>query len=100
VYLIGTARPHRSRNVGVAGTILLGGRRARFVHPSLNRALDPPPYVGGVIYMGQTVLIWTQHGHTYAVGVGGRGISAKATEIAVANRLVFVNPTRDALDPG
>jgi hypothetical protein len=37
--------------------------------------------------MGRTVLIWTQHGHTYAVGVGGRGISAKTAEIAVAQRL-------------
>jgi hypothetical protein len=76
----------------LAGTILVNGHQARFVHPSLNRALDPPPHVGGVIYMGQTVLIWTQHGHTYAVGVGGRGISAKTREIAIANRLAFVNP--------
>jgi hypothetical protein len=91
VYLIRTTRPHRSRSVVVAGTILVDGHQARFVHPSLNRALDPPPQNGGVIYMGQTVLIWTQHGHTYAVGVGGRGISAKTREIAIADRLVFVN---------
>jgi hypothetical protein len=90
VYLIGTTRPHKSRSVVAAGTTLVDGQQARFVHPSLNRALDPPPHISGVVYMGQTVLIWTQHGHTYAVGVGGRGISAKATEIVVADRLVFV----------
>jgi hypothetical protein len=88
VYLIGTAVPHRSRSVVIAGTLLVDGHRARVVHPLLTRT------AGVGISMGQTVVIWTQGGRTYAIGVAGRGIHAQATEIALARRLAFVTFNR------
>ncbi len=90
VYLIGTIRPHRSQRVLVAAETTVRGHPAKYVHPSLNPRLDPPPRVGGVVFMGQTVLIWTEHGRTYAVGVGGHRISARAIEAAIARKLNFV----------
>jgi hypothetical protein len=90
VYLIGTIRPHRSHRVVVAAETTVRGNPAKYVHPSLNPRLDPPPRVGGVVFMGQTVLIWTELGRTYAVGVAGHRIGARAIEAAIARRLNFV----------
>ena len=90
VYLIGTIRPHRSDLVVVAAETTVRGHPAKYVHPSLNPRLDPPPRVGGVVFMGQTVLIWTERGRTYAVGVAGHRIGARAIEAAIARRLNFV----------
>jgi hypothetical protein len=90
VYLIGTITPHRSRRVEVVAKTTVRGHAAEYVRPSLNPRLDPPPRVGGIVFMGQTVLIWSEHGRTYAVGVAGRRIGARAVEAAIARRLNFV----------
>jgi hypothetical protein len=94
VYLIGTIRPHRSRRVEVVGKTTVTGYAAEYVRPSLNPRLDPPPRVGGIVFMGQTVLIWSEHGRTYAVGIAGRQIRARAVEAALARRLNFVRRSR------
>jgi hypothetical protein len=44
--------------------------------------------------MGRTVLIWTEHGHTYAVGISGRRIDARSVEATIARRLTFAMPPR------
>jgi hypothetical protein len=89
VYVIGTVTPHRSRRVVVAAQTTVRGHGAAYVHPSLNNRLDPSPRVGGIVFMGQTVLIWNEYGRTYAVGVSGRH-SARAVEAAIARTLNFV----------
>ena len=94
VYLIGTIRPHRSHRVVVAAETTVRGHPAKYVHPSLNPRLDPPPRVGGVVFMGRTVLIWSERGRTYAVGVAGPRIGARAIEAAIARRLNFVGRRR------
>jgi len=90
VYLVGTIKPHRSRRVVVAAETTVKGHAAQYVRPSLNPRLDPPPRVGGIVFIGQVVLIWTEGGRTYAVGVAGRGIRARAVEAAIARTLRFV----------
>jgi hypothetical protein len=44
--------------------------------------------------MGHTVLIWTEHAHTYAIGVAGPRINARSVEAAIARRLTFAMPPR------
>jgi hypothetical protein len=90
VYLIGTIRPYRSHRVVVVAETTVRGHPAKYVHPSLNPRLNRPPRVGGVVFMGQTVLIWTEHGRTYAVGLAGHRIGARAIEVEIARRLNFV----------
>jgi hypothetical protein len=43
--------------------------------------------------MGQTVLIWAENGHTYAIGIAGRRIDARSAEAAIAHRLTLVTPS-------
>lgn len=90
VYLVGTITPHRSRRVEVIAETIVRGHAAKYVRPSLDARLDPPPRTGGVVFMGHTVLIWTEHGHTYAIGVAGGRIDARSVEAAIARRLKFV----------
>lgn len=94
IYLVGTVEPHLSRRVTVAGEATVRGHAAKYVHPSLNTSFDPPPRVGGIVFMGQTVLIWTEHGHTYAVGIAGPRIEARSIEAAIARRLTFATPPK------
>ena len=92
VYLLGTAKPHRSARVTIAGYTSVRGHRGEYVHPSLDPRLDPYPRTGAVIFMGDTVLIWSDRGRTYAVGVAGGGRDARTVEATIARRLVFVRP--------
>jgi hypothetical protein len=92
IYLVGTIKPHPSRQVTIAGETTVRGHAAKYVHPSLNPRLDPRPRVGGIVFMGQTVLIWTESGHTYAIGIAGRRIDARSVEAAIAHRLTLVTP--------
>jgi hypothetical protein len=92
IYLVGTITPHPSRRVKVAGETKIRGHAAKYVHPSLNARFDPPPRVGGIVFMGQTVLIWAEHGHTYAVGIVGQRIDVRSVEAAIAHRVTFVRP--------
>jgi hypothetical protein len=92
IYLVGTVKPHPSRRVRIAGETTVRGHAATYVHPSLNPRLDPRPRVGGIVFMGQTVLTWTENGHTYAIGIAGRGIDTRSVEAAIAHRLTLVAP--------
>lgn len=88
VYSVGTSRPYRSPRVTVAATTTIGGRRAEYVRPSPNPNL---PAADGT-FIGRTVLLWSVHGRTYAIGVTGRRPHARRVEAAEARRLVFVRP--------
>jgi hypothetical protein len=92
IYLVGTITPHPSRRVKVVSETTVMGHAAKYVSPSLNARFDPRPRVGGIVFMGQTVLIWAEHGHTYAIGVAGRRIDARSVEAAIAHRLTFITP--------
>jgi hypothetical protein len=92
IYLVGTAKPHPSRRVMLAGETTVRGHAANYVHPSLNPRFDPPPRVGGIVFMGRTVLIWSENGHTYAIGIAGRRIDAQSVEAAIAHRLTLAMP--------
>jgi|SRR5436190_5712133 len=93
IYLVGTIKPHPSRRVRIAGEITVRGHAAKYVHPFLNPRFDPTPGVGGIIFLGQTVLIWAENGHTYAIGIAGRRIDARSAEAAIAHRLTLVTPS-------
>jgi hypothetical protein len=71
IYLVGTVRPHPSSLVTLIRRTRVGTNAAWFVHPSLDPSLDPPPHTGGVIFLGDTVLVWHASGHTYAIGITG-----------------------------
>ena len=94
IYLVGTVEPRPSRRVKVAGKTMVRGHAAKYVHPSLNPRFDPRPRVGGTVFMGHTVLIWTEHGHTYAIGIAGPRIHARSVEAAMARQLTFAMPPR------
>ncbi len=91
VYLVGTVAPHPSRQVRVLAETQVNGQTAEYVHPSLDPRLDPAPRTGGVVFMGRTVLIWTEAGRTYAVGVSGPGVGERSVEAEIARRLTFVS---------
>ena len=89
VYLVGTVTPHLSRHVAVVAETRVRGQRAVEVRPSLVAALDPPPRTGGVLFLGRVVLLWTEHGRTYAIGVGGVD-HPRTVETAVARGLRMI----------
>jgi hypothetical protein len=92
IYLVGPSTPHPSRRVTLAARTTVRGRSGEFVRPSLDPRLDPRPRVGGIMFMGRTVLVWHEHGHTYAVGVVEDGSRDRAAEAAIARHLVLVAP--------
>lgn len=92
IYWLGTARPHRSPHVTIAEVTTVRGHVAEYVHPSRGARLR----ARGGIFLGHTVLIWTERGRTYAIGVTGRHLHARKVEAMDARRLVFATPPAEA----
>jgi hypothetical protein len=92
VYAFGTARPYRSPHVTVAGTTVIRGHIAEYVHPSR----DPNVPRRAAIFLGHTFLIWTADGHTYAIGATGHNLHARRYEAFIARRLRLAGPPSNA----
>jgi hypothetical protein len=76
-HLVFKPRPYPGAELRPAGHTRLHGREAKWFYVSQ----------GESIYLGHTVLVWSEAGHTYAVGFHGRGTVIRELGLAVARRI-------------
>jgi hypothetical protein len=79
--LIFTPKPYPGVKLEPEMRTRLRGREARWFYVS----------AGGSIYLGHTVLVWSEGGRTYGVGFHGQGTDIRKLGLAVARSIYFVS---------
>jgi hypothetical protein len=80
-HLIFTPKPYPTAKLVVGGRLHFRGRIARWFYVSR----------GESIYLGHTVLVWSEQGHTYGVGFHGKGEVIRTLGLAIA-RSISLSP--------
>jgi hypothetical protein len=80
-HLIFTPKPYPAAKLEVAGSVHFRGRIARWFY--VRR--------GESIYLGHTVLVWSEQGRTYGVGLHGRGVTIRELGLGIA-RSISLSP--------
>jgi hypothetical protein len=80
-HLIFTPKPYPAAKLAVGGRLSFRGRIARWFYVSR----------GESIYLGHTVLVWSEQGHTYGVGFHGKGEVIRTLGLAIA-RSISLSP--------
>lgn len=79
-HLIFTPKPYPAVRLKAEGRLRFRGREATWFYVSQ----------GETIYLGHTVLVWSERGRTYGVGFHGRGSAVRELGLAVARHLSFI----------
>jgi hypothetical protein len=80
-HLIFTPKPYPEVGLEAEGRIRIRGREARWFFVS----------AGESIYLGHTVLVWSEGGRTYGVGFHGKGSETRDLGLAVAQGIYFIS---------
>jgi hypothetical protein len=80
-HLIFTPKPYPAVGLEAAGRPRLRGGEARWFYVS----------AGESIYLGHTVLVWSERGRTYGVGFHGKGSEIRDLGLAIAQSIYFIS---------
>ena len=80
-HLIFTPKPYPEVGLEADGRLLFRGREARRFYVS----------AGESIYLGRTVLVWSERARTYGVGFHGKGSGIRDLGLAVAQSVYFIS---------